>query len=426
MKSKKLESFTSNRIDGGRTTIDLTYLEEENFHIERICDFITPSTPLFNIHQARTVLLFFYLIALSIILCFIPQLMKGSPVISVFVICFPLICVTILHILMSFAYILFSLFSGASFRTIAGIHFYLHSIISMVVFSLLIVKFAKDIESPLFMNLVGLCAAFFIDFITGIFSSRNQRVFLLFEGVFIIPTLLIWSLYLKKIIPSHLYIFIPAAVFYFIYFSLIISLSNIMPKCFNKISTRFFYDEAIFAEYEAADDYQSYWNSALWRDDTTTMDNDKKKKKRSSLLSSSSSSSSANNYSMFSKSGKKGKSGTSTYEEPRLMINVKKKDFRFPRKEKFQLYKIDDLPRHPFFICSLVPFISFAGLIILCLIETIKKITGFLLIAICIFFVILFLIFFNSRAVPWYMFSITNLGLETINIMWDHPSLSLI
>lgn len=423
MKAKKLESFTSSRLDGGRTTIDLTYLEEEHFHIERISDFITPATPLFSIHQARTVLLFFYIIAFSIILCFIPQLINGSPVISIFVICFPLICVTIFHILTSFAYILFSLFSGASFRTIAGIHFYLHSIISIVLFSLLIVKFAKDIENPLFINLVGLCAAFFIDFITGLYSSRNQRVFLLFEGIFIIPTLLLWSLYLKKIIPKHFYIFIPSGVFYLIYFTLIIGLSKIMPKCFNKISTLFFYDEAIFAEYEAADDYQSYWNSALWRDATATMDHGKKKKAKSAFLSSSSS---EDNYEIYSNNGKGGKSGTSNYDEPRLMMNAKKKDFRFPRKEKFQLYKLDEIPRHPFFICSLIPFIIFAGIIVLCLIESIMDISGFLIIFVCCFFVLLIFIFLNSRALPWYILSITNLSLETINIMWDHPSLSSI
>lgn len=425
MRAKKLESFTSNRLDGGRTTIDLTYLEEEHFHIERISDFITPSTPLFSIHQARTVLLFFYLITIAIIVCFIPQLIDDSTVISVFVICFPLICATIFHILTSFAYILFSLFSGASFRTIAGIHFYLHSIIGIVVFSLLMVKFARDIENPLFMNLVGLCAAFFVDFITGLYSSRNQRVFLLFEGIFIIPTLLLWSLYLKEIIPSHLYIFIPSAAFYFIYFTLMIGLSKVMPKFFNKISTLFFYDEAIFAEYEAADDYQSYWNSALWRDATATMDHGMKKKGKSSFLSSSSSSSSAENYEMFSNKGKNGKSGTSNYDEPRVM-NAKKKDFRFPRKEIFQLYKLDEIPRHPFFICSLIPFIIFAGIIVLCLIESIMDISGFLIIFVCCFFVLLIFIFLNSRALPWYILSITNLSLETINIMWDHPSLSSI
>ncbi|OHT00673.1 hypothetical protein TRFO_32586 [Tritrichomonas foetus] len=395
----KMESFTT--IEGGRTTLDLSYLEETNFHIERIIDYITPSIPLFSIHQARTVLLFFYAISIAVIYCFVPQFIKGSTVITEFVICFPIICVTALHIILSFGYILFALFAGASFKTLLGILFYLHTSYPIAIFTILMLQFSRDIKNLLFLFLIAASISTCLDLILGFISASYFRTFLLFEGVLLLPSFVIWTLFIKGIIPSKFYIFAPSILFYFLYFNFLIGLAKCSPKFFNKISIKFFNDATLYAEYEAADDYQSYWNSALWRDDTLRVH------EKESSSSSTSSQSSVN---------QKG--------EPKILLSSKKKDFRFPRKERFQLYKLDEIPQHPFYICSLIPFVLLAGITATVAIHCFSEIPGFLIVFAAEILCLVMAIVFNSRAISWNCFTITNIGRDTINILWDHPSLS--
>ena len=400
MRKIKFESFTS--VDPGRMTLDLPYLEDQRFHIERILDFITPTIPLFSIHQARTTLLFLYCISVGVIYCFIPQMKNGSTVISVFTLSFPLICVTAFHIILSLLYIIFALFAGACFRTLVGIHFYLHTNYAIAIFSLMMVHFSNDISNPVFMYLVGCAASAFLDFILGLYASSNHRTFLLLDLVFIFPTLLIWSLFEKNIVPSKFYIFIPSIVFYLIYFNLLIGLAKCMPKCFHKLSAKFFSDSSLYAEYEASENFQSYWNSALWREEPIRL--------HIKETSSSSSSSEFEN----------------NIDAPLFTSGTKKKDFRFPRKEKFQLYKLDDISKHPFYICSLISSLVLAGNIVLVLIHCYNPIPGFLIIFGCTLILLIFSIIFNSRAIAWNCFAITNIGNDIIHILWDHPSLSMI
>lgn len=413
MRSMKLESFTA--IDAGRTTLDLSYLEEVHFHIERIIDFITPSTPLFSIHQARATLLFFYVIAFTVIICFSTEYKSGCLVITSFVICFPLLCVSLFHTLLGIAYKICAFFCGASFRTIFGIFYYIHDSFGVTIFCLLIVYFSVDIEDSTSMFFIGLLTAFFADFIFGIISAPNQHVFLLFEIIAICPTLTLWILHRKSIITNIFYIFLPICVFYCIYFLMLIGLSGCFPKCIKTLSMSFFNDRALSAEYEAADDFQSYWNSALWRDDTQPRIHEKKIDD--------SSSSSENEGIVKHRKGRI--SGAGSVDEPNLLMNSKKKDFRFPRKEAFQLYKIDELPKHPFFICSLCPLLILASIVILIAYHVKHKLHSFLITFCGLIALFLFSIVFSSRAVPWSIMSITNLDTDTVNILWDHPSISL-
>ena len=126
-----------------RASIDIPYIQNHHFHIERIMDYITPSTPLFSFHQMRVILLFFYFFSIIIIFFIIPQIQSGVLTIGVTVIFTPLIFTMMLHILISFCYLVFSLLAGASRTTLVGIVFYLHTSVALISFSFLIYCLVK-------------------------------------------------------------------------------------------------------------------------------------------------------------------------------------------------------------------------------------------------------------------------------------------
>ena len=94
-----------------RASIDLAYMEETNFHIERVVVYLTPNLPLMALHQARAILLFFYFMSLSIIILLTQHMVGPETIIGNFETCFALMLTLFLHLFMTVAYSVHVLFT---------------------------------------------------------------------------------------------------------------------------------------------------------------------------------------------------------------------------------------------------------------------------------------------------------------------------
>ena len=378
-----------------RASIDLAYMEETNFHIERVVDYLTPNLPLMAIHQARSLILMFYLMSISIISVLVQQMVADVSLIGNFETCFPLMVTIFIHLLMTVCYCVLVLFTGSSLRTVLRIIWYLHAPIPLAGLTILLDYFVNDPEDPLFMCLVAVGAALGVDFLIGIISERNEKMFLVFEGLAAIPSIVLWILYLRGVMKYAFVPFVPWLAAFLFYFVMVFGLCT---KPMRRLSTAFFADRGIRAEFVAASDFESYWNAALWRDNTNAV--------RDRDTSSSDESSEA-------------------AAPTRALIDVKKRDFRFPRKEKFQLYKIDGDPKNPFFVASIPTVVSLFALVMVFAAESEIHIPGFKFITLALVLLTMLTVLINSRAISHYIFCVTNINRDWIDIMWDHPSFAL-
>ena len=385
-------------------SIDIVYLEETEFNNERIFDFLDSTTPLCSIHQTKTVLTFFYFISASVIYLMVPQLFKTSAALDSFTVFFPLIFTAICHVIMTFLYLIFAIFDGISIKTSLGFIFSYHAVYPFIIGIGFIALLIKGTNGNLFFASLFSCISIAIDLAIGFYSMRSHRFQLLFEAIGLLPCSILTILYSKDIVPLFV-VYIPFSIYFVVYITILFCLMKCCKSC-NRPIYSFLADPEIVAEFTASNDYESFWNSSYWREKQQT-------RRRSDSSDSSSSSSVDDDYSR-------------RIIDSSLLIDQKKREMKFPKKEKFQLYKLDTNPDQPFFISSLSVTVLFTAFTILCLIDAIKPFQSFYYIvggSIALIFIVSLL---NSRALGYNSLVVTNVSNDIVDILWDHPSFSYI
>lgn len=383
-----------------RASVDLSYLEDLSFNVERLVDYLVPQMPLCSLHQSRSLLIFLYLISIFLIAVVSDEITENEFSISTFTLFVPLIFIMIFHIFLTIFYSVCTLLGGASYKTCVAIQYYLHFPVGLVSLISTLIYFIDEIKEVKLFIYATFTVAFLIDTVFGLISMRNQKMKLFFEGLVIIPSFILLILNYYNIIPYNWIYLMPFIIFVAFYFIIIWFLFS-SNKSLHIIGLYFFADKEIRAEFIAADDFESYWNSTFWRDES--------KLRRSESDDSSSS-----------------LGESDEHAETSILIGTKKRDFRFPRKEPFQLYKLDGNPQYPFYIASIPVVMWLTVLIILAFVQCMIAIPGFVYIFMIAFSVMILLFLYNSRATSWSLFTITNMDNDWVDILWDHPNLSLL
>lgn len=381
--------------------IDIEYLEENTFHNERIFDFLSATNPLCSIHQTKTVLIFFYLFSFIILFLIYPQMTKFSAPLEEITILVPLIFTAGIHFLMSFLYILFALFGGASIKTCIGFIAQNHTTYPIIIGIGWISFIIAGSDLSLFFFVILALVSAIIEFIFLFISTPSHKFALLFQGIGLIPSLILGALCINHIISKRFYFicFVPYFLYYIVYISLLISLGPCCKGC-NAKSYRFLSDPEISAEFNASEYYESFWNSAYWRETQTRHK-------------------SASNDSSSTDDDKR-------YTDTIAFIDTKKRDQKFPKKEAFQLYKLDSIPETPIFVASFMTTTAFILAIGVATVYTIYPFDGFYYTAGAAVLFLLAISMFNSRAFGYNSCAITNISTDVVDILWDHPSFSVL
>ena len=382
--------------------IDIEYLEEKRFNIERIFDFLDSSLPLCSVHQMKTVISFFYFMSFTIMFLLYPQINSGSISVGYFLTFFPLYVAMAIHVVLSILYIVFSLFCGASSKTCVRHVYSYHTMVPFSMGSLLIIFLIFSI--PFNVSNITICLAISLtcDSLCGLASLESHRFLILFETLALIPFIVLYHLYVNNKLPYMWMIYIPFYVYFVVYSAILIGLMNCC-GAWNGCSTSFLHNQGIQAEFDASYDFEVFWNSAYWHD----------RNQRKSESEDSSSPQDHNDDDFVNTIASS-------------LIDTKKRDQKFPKKSQFQLYKLDSTLEKPYFESSLLIVLAFMCFIIICTFQTKWTVYSFY----CIFgggTIVLFLLsLINSRAFGRNTLFITNLDLDTIDILWDHPSFSLV
>jgi hypothetical protein len=303
----------------------------------------------------------------------------------------------LLHLFMAAGYCIFVSFAGSSIRTVLGLLFYLHAPLALSGFIYHCHVFANSPEDTFFLFFVFGAIGIGTDALIGLISSISHKILLLFEVIGLFPTLILCALSEKGKITRLWIIFVPFLAFYVIYILLILGLTCWLTR---PLSVAFFSDRGIRAEFVASSDFENYWNSALWRDDT-----EGGTQRRDSSDSS---------------------SGDEVMEQANIaLIGSRKTDMRFPRKEKFQLYKIDGNPRRPFYISSFPMMVCIAVVLVVAVVHLVVGVKGFFYYVVVGSFLVILALVVNGRASSKSFMILTNMSDDWLQIMWDHPSLCL-
>ena len=381
-------------------SIDIVYLEETEFSNERIFDFLDTTIPLCSVHQTKTVLTFFYLISGLIIYMTFPLSHRESSPLWDTTTFIPIIFTAAIHVLMTTLYIVFALFAGASIKACLGLVFCHHTIYPIVVGigSIIVAIYGKTIS--LFFLALFSAISILLDIIIGVISQPSHKFQLMFESIGMLPCSILIILYKLGIVP-HFAVYIPFCVFFIAYIVIIITLMKCC-KPWNKCTYSFLSDPEIMAEFVASNDYESFWNSSYWRETQT--------RRRSDSDSSSSSSEAKTRESI----------------DLSFLIDTNKRELKFPKKEKFQLYKLDTEQEKPFFISSLIVSVVFTAFMVTCLFNAIRPFRSFYYLIAVFVLLIFFTAILNSRAIGYNMCAITNINNDILDILWDHPSFSYV
>ena len=377
--------------------MNLEYLQRTHtFHVERIIDFLSNSLPLCALHQTRTIIFFCYVFAIVIEFLLYPPYQSGNTPFGSVAIYTPLIIVIVLHILLSLFYSFGALFERATWKTCFALLYLLHSAVPLVVFIGGIIIFNTHSEDEyIFPFLVTFAVAFFVDFICGVISRPSQHVSLSFEIIGIVPSLILFSLYSRNIIKYASIPFIPLFVYFGLYFIMLIFLTPFCKKC-HGCALSFFSDPEIAAEFQAAVDPQlkPFKNRADWADepDAIGSDHGSRREQRSRW--------------------------SRTQDNENLT--------RFPARAHFQLYNVDATPENPLYLASPLPMFAALVLTVLLFIEFLSPLSTFYFWLAGAVILLLVTILVNSRATACSCMSFTNLDVKCVDVLWDHPSLSIL
>ncbi|EAY16226.1 hypothetical protein TVAG_341200 [Trichomonas vaginalis G3] len=385
------------------SSIDIRYLEDTHFNNERIFDFLDTNIPLCSLHQTKTVVTVFYFISLAIIYLMWPQVFKESSPLELAVVFFPIIFTASIHVLMTTFYIVFAKFEEASFKTCISFIYNYHSLYPLIeLVGCGIIHFGGN-DLNLFWISSFSTASLAFDIMFGLYAARSHKITLIFQCVALFPCSVLVLLYSVKLVPVWS-VYIPFFAYGIIYLTILLSLL----KCNKTCSTRtvsFLADPEIKAEFIASDDYESFWNAAYWRDNTQV-------RRRSESDDSSSSDE---------------MSSSRTAPDTTALINIQnKKEQKFPKKENFQLYKLDTMIEKPIFITSLTINVAFIAFVAVAFVNSFKVIPGFYYIIGCFPIVLLIISLLNSRSFGYNSCVITNINNDHVEILWDHPSFSSI
>ena len=377
--------------------MNLEYLQSSHtFHVERIVDYLASSLPLCALHQTRTIIFFCYVFAIIIEFLLYPPYSSGNTPFDSVAIYTPLIIVIALHILLSLFYSFGAIFERATWRTGLALLYLLHSAVPLVVFiGGLIIFNTQTSDKYLFSFITTFAVAFMLDFLCGVVSRPSQHVSLSMEIIGIVPSLILFALYTEGKIKSVTIPFIPLFVYFGLYFLLLIFLTPMFKTC-HGCALSFFSDPEIAAEFAAAVDPQlkPFKNRADWADEPDAIGSDHGSRREPH----------------------------SRWSRTQDAENVT----RFPARARFQLYNVDATPENPLYLASPLSMLATLILTILCFIEMISPLTNFYFWLGGAVILLIVTILLNSRATACSCMSFTNLDVKCVDVLWDHPSLSIL
>ena len=378
-------------------SMNLEYLQTSHtFHVERIIDYLSNSLPLCALHQTRTIIFFCYVFAVVIEFLFYPPYESGNSPFGVTAFYVPLIFVIILHILLSLFYSFGALFERATWRTCFALLYFLHTPIPLVVLiGGLIALNTKDSGDYSFSFFVTFAVAFFVDFICGVISRPSQHVALSFEIIGIVPSLILFSLYSAGYIKRVFIPFIPLFFYYILYFVLLFLLTPVCRPC-HGCALKFFSDPEITAEFQAAVDpaLKPFKNRADWADEPDAIGTEHISRREQ-------------------------RSRWSKAQDTENLTRV-------PARARFQLYNVDATPENPLYLASPLPMFAMVLLTVLIFVQVLSPIATFYFWLGGAFILLVVSVLINSRATACGCMSFTNLDIKCVDVLWDHPSLSIL
>jgi hypothetical protein len=376
--------------------MNLEYLQSTHtFHIERIMDFLSNNLPLCAIHQSRTILFFCYLFAILLEFLLYPPYSIGNTPFDSSTLFLPLIVVVVLHLVLTVCYVFGALFERASCATSLGLLFLLHAPFPIVLAIGGIILLIQSPNSYGFALSVIATIAFSLDFICGCLSRPSQRIILSFELVAGVPSGILAALFFDGQIAKAWIPFLPPFIYFGLYFVVLLTLS----PCCNTIRPHmltFLADPEIQAEFAASVDPQlkPFKSRADWADEPDRFGTDQAQRREP-----------RNRWSQPNE----GQSAT-----------------RFPSRADFQLYNVETAPDNPLYLASPLPILALAIVLSVGLIEIISPLADFYFWGAGALGIFVIAVLLNSRATACSFLAFTNLDDKCLDVLWDHPSLSIL
>lgn len=432
--------------------MNLEYLQDSHtFHVERIMDFLSHNLPLCAIHQTRTIIFFCYLFACLIEFLLYPPYSVGNTPFTLSTLLIPIIIVVCLHLILSVCYVFGALFERASCTTGLALIYFFHMMIPLVflIGYIIISTLDYSTEKVCFSLSIIFTIAFFSDFLCGILSRRSQVVPLTFEIIGIVPSCILASLYFSNHIKRVYVPFLPLFIYFGLYFFALLCLS---PCCgiFRRCTLTLLSDPEIGIEFDAAVDPQlkPFKTRTDWVDEPDAIGSDHGfgtlgsggnlgfntgGNNSSFSLSIPSQGGIGTPGATISSSGTAGGNGTiggSGRRETRSRYQTRIQEgdqiTRFPSRADFQLYNVETAPKHPLYLASPLPMLCTAILVSILMVHCIQPLINFYLWLAAAVVLLVLAVLLNSRAIACSFLAFTNLDDRNVDILWDHPSLSIL
>lgn len=375
--------------------MNLEYLQNSHtFHVERIVDFLSNSLPLCALHQTRTIIFFCYVFAIIIEFLLYPPYSIGNTPFDSSAIMAPIIIVIILHVILSIFYTFGALFERATWKTALALLHLLHAPIPMVLLIAGLIINTNTQKDAIYGFSVSLTIAVFLDFLFGVSSRPSQVIELSFEILALFPSLLLFVLYQDQSFTQVWVPFIPLFGFFFFYFLFLLFLSPMCKPC-NGCTVSMLSDPEIAAEFAASVDplLKPFKNRADWADEPDALGSDHGSREPRSRWS-------------------------RTHDSEYVT--------RFPARARFQLYNVDAAPENPLYLASPLPMFSFLVATTLFFIQTVSPLANFYFWLVGVILFVVFSLLMNSRSTACGCMACTNLDEKCIDVLWDHPSLSVL
>lgn len=375
--------------------MNLEYLQNTHtFHVERIMDYLSHNLPLCALHQTRTIVFFCYIFAFIIEFLLYPPYSIGNTPYDQSTLFLPLIIVVILHLLLIICYVFGALFERANCMTTFALLFLLHAALPFVITIGTIIIVNKTEPNYYFNLSITLAVAFFLDFICGVISRPSQRIVLLFEIIACVPSFILTALYFNNTISQVWISFIPSYIYLGFYFIFLLFLAPFCRPC-HHCTLSFLSNPEIGAEFDAAIDPQlkPFKNRAYWEDEPDVLGSDH---------------------------------GNRRERASRWNRNQDENMTRFPTRAEFQLYNVDATPENPIYLASPLPMLALTIVLSVALVHCLTPLSNFYFWFAAALAILVFAVLLNSRSTACSFLSFTNLDDKCVDILWDHPSLSIL
>ncbi|OHT01946.1 hypothetical protein TRFO_31141 [Tritrichomonas foetus] len=422
--------------------MNLEYLQETHtFHVERIMDFLAHNLPLCAIHQTRTIIFFCYLFALLIEFLLYPPYSVGNTPFTLTTLFLPLIIVVALHIILTVCYIFGALFERASWKTGLGLMFFFHASIPIVVaIGAIILGTSNNVKNYYFSYSIVVTVSVFLDFLCGVISRPSQVIILSFEIMAVVPASILASLYFNGNVRQVWAPFLPPFIYFGLYFSMLLLLA---PCCgiFRNCALKILSDPEIAVEFIAAVDPQlkPFKTRADWVDEPDALGSDHGGFGGYSGFSTAYNNGAIGNAGINGAGagmngglggGSLGGGGGRGRHEARASRWSRQQEgdviTRFPSRADFQLYNVDATPENPLYLASPLPMLALAVLLSVFLVHCLSPLANFYFLLAGAAVLLVLAVLLNSRATACSFLAFTNLDDKCVDILWDHPGLSLL